>query len=81
MGATAAHRTPERVVDGMHTQVWAWMTNKCRRRMKEKRIYNSRDLPKEGGRRKMEGGSWEARGAGSPHPRARGPFSLGRRAV
>ena len=29
----------------------------------------------------MEGGSWEARGAGSPHPRARGPFSLGRSAV
>ena len=49
--------------------------------MKEKKIYNSRDLPKEGGRRKMEGGSWEARGARSPHPRAGGLFSPGRRAV
>ena len=33
MGTTAAHRAPERVVDGTCTQVWAWMTNKCRRRM------------------------------------------------
>ena len=36
MGATAAHRMPERVADGTHTQVWAWMTNKCRRRMTNK---------------------------------------------
>ena len=35
MGATAAHRTPERVADGTCTQVWAWMTNKCRRRINE----------------------------------------------
>ena len=33
MGATVAHRAPERVADGTCTQVWAWMTNKCRRRM------------------------------------------------
>ena len=33
MGTTAAHRAPERVADGKCTQVWAWMTNKCRRRM------------------------------------------------
>ena len=33
MGATAAHRTPERAADGTCTQVWAWMTNKCRRKM------------------------------------------------
>ena len=33
MGATAAHRVPERIADGTCTQVWAWMTNKCRRRM------------------------------------------------
>ena len=32
MGATAAHRALERVADGTCTQVWAWMTNKCRRR-------------------------------------------------
>ena len=56
MGAIAAHRAPERVADGTRTQVWAWMTNKCRKRMNEKkRIYNNRDLPKGGrggGRRK-----------------------------
>ena len=33
MGATAAHRASERVADGTCTQVWAWMINKCRRRM------------------------------------------------
>ena len=33
MGATAAHRAPKRVTDGMCTQVWAWMTNRCRRKM------------------------------------------------
>ena len=35
MGATAAHRASERVADGTCTQVWAWMTNKCRRRINE----------------------------------------------
>ena len=35
LGATAAHRAPERVVDGTCTQVWAWVTNKCRRRMNQ----------------------------------------------
>ena len=35
MGATAAHRAPERVADRTCTQVWAWMTNKCRRRINE----------------------------------------------
>ena len=33
--ATAAHRAPKRVADGTCTQVWAWMTNKCRRRMNQ----------------------------------------------
>ena len=33
MGATAAHRALERVADGTCTQVWAWMTNKCRRKL------------------------------------------------
>ena len=47
--------------------------------MKEKDIYNSRDLPREGGGRK-ERGSWEARRARNAHPRTRSPFSLGRRA-
>ena len=39
MGATAAHRALERVADGMCTQVWAWMTNKCRRRMNGREGY------------------------------------------
>ena len=50
MRATAAHRAPERVADRTHIQVWAWMTNKCWRRMNEGEeyiyIYNSRDLLK-----------------------------------
>ena len=33
MGAIAAHRAAERVADRTCTQVWAWMTNKCTRRM------------------------------------------------
>ena len=33
MGTTAAHRALERVADRTCTQVWAWMTNKCRRKM------------------------------------------------
>ena len=33
METTAAHRVLERIADGTCTQVWIWMTNKCRRRM------------------------------------------------
>ena len=33
MGATVAHRATEIAGDETCTQVWAWMTNKCRRRM------------------------------------------------
>ena len=43
MGATAAHRAPERMADGTCTREWAWMTDKCRRR-----IYNNGDLTKKG---------------------------------
>ena len=39
MGATAAHRAPERMADETCTQVWAWMTNKCRRRINEREGY------------------------------------------
>ena len=39
MGATAAHKTSERVVDGTCIQVWVWMTNKCRRRMNQEEGY------------------------------------------
>ena len=50
MEATAAHRAPEGVADGTYTQVEAWMTSKCRRRIngREGYIYNNRDLPKGG---------------------------------
>ena len=33
MRAAAAHKMPERMADGTRTQIWVWMTNKCRRRM------------------------------------------------
>ena len=39
MGATATHRAPERVADGTCTQVWAWITNKCRKRMNRGGVY------------------------------------------
>ena len=56
MGATATHRAPERVADGTCTQVWAWITNKCRKRMTGGGvyIYSIRDLP--GEKRKKEKG-------------------------
>ena len=41
IGAITAHRVPERVVDGTRTQVWAWMTNKCRGTKKEERRLQS----------------------------------------
>ena len=68
MGAIAAHRAPERVVDGTRTQVWAWMTNKCRKMMNEKRGYITTEISqKEGGGEEGEKGgrllgderSWE----------------------
>ena len=33
MGATAAHRTTEKVADGTCTRIWTWMTDKCRKKM------------------------------------------------
>ena len=33
MGATVAHRAPEKVANRPCTQVWAWMINKCKSRM------------------------------------------------
>ena len=35
MGATAAYRVPKRVADRTCTQVWTWITNKCRRRINQ----------------------------------------------
>ena len=89
MGVTTAHRAPERVADGTCTQVWAWMTDKCRRRMNGREGYITTEITHSSGRRKKESreaqrkerGSWDARGVGSSRLRARGPFSLGRWAV
>ena len=39
VGATTAHRTPERMADETCTWVWAWMTDKCRRRMNGRKWY------------------------------------------
>ena len=44
MGATTAHRAPERVADGMCTRVWAWMTDKCRRRMNRRKGYITTEI-------------------------------------
>ena len=49
-------------------------------------IYNNRDHSKRGGEaakkkreaQRKERGSWDARGDGDSHPRAKEPFSLGR---
>ena len=82
IGATAAHRAPERVADRTCTQVWAWMTNKCRRRMNGGEGYIATEISQKRRRKeRRKKGSWEARGAGSSHPRTRSPFSLGCRAV
>ena len=55
MGATAAHRAPERVADGTCTQVWTWMTNKCRRRMNEGEGYITIEISqRKGGRKKRK---------------------------
>ena len=56
MGAIAAHRALERVVDGTCTQVWAWMTNKCRRRMNQEEGYiTSKISQKRRGEKKLLG--------------------------
>ena len=44
MGATAAHRAPERVADGTCTQVWVWMTNKCKMMMNGREGYITTEI-------------------------------------
>ena len=58
IGATAAHRAPEGVADGTCTQVWTWMTNKCRERMNQKKWYITLEIPHKGA---LEGapGKWD----------------------
>ena len=49
MGAIVTHRVPERVADGTCTQVWTWMTNKCRRRMNGREGYITTKISQRGG--------------------------------
>ena len=44
LGATAAHRAPEIMADETCTQVGAWMTNKCRRRMNKSGGYITSEI-------------------------------------
>jgi len=43
--ATTTHRKPERVSDGIGTQVEVQMINKCRIKIFQKELYNVRDPP------------------------------------
>ena len=54
MGTIAAHRAPERVADGTCTQVWAWMTNKCRRKMNEGEGYITTEISQRKEKKKKE---------------------------
>ena len=71
--ATTAHRASEGVADGTCTQVWAWMTNKCRKRMNQREGYITSKISHEG----RAGGSSETRRDGNSHPRMRSPFPRG----
>ena len=51
MGATAAHRAPERVVDRTCTRVWAWMTDKCKRRINGREGYITTEITQSRGGR------------------------------
>ena len=55
MRTTAAHRAPERVADGTCTQVWTWMTNKCRRRMNEGEGYITTEISQRKEKKKKKG--------------------------
>ena len=75
IGATTAHRAPEGVADGMCTQVWAWMTNKCRKRMNQKKWYITLEISHK--RRGAGGCSWEVRLDGNSYPLTRSPSPRG----
>ena len=73
IGATTTHRASEGVADETCTQVWAWMTNKCRERMNQKNGYIISEIShKMGG-----GGAWEVRLDGNSYCRTRSPFPRG----
>ena len=44
MGDTTTHRVLERVADGTCTRVWAWMTDKCRKRMNGRERYITTEI-------------------------------------
>ena len=44
MEATAAHKAPERMADGMCTRGWAWITDKCRKRMNRREGYITTEI-------------------------------------
>ena len=81
MGATVAHRAPEKVADGTCTRVWAWITDKCRKKKNGGVGYITTEISQKRGTWKREAkekerGPWDARGVGDSSPRVRGPFSL-----
>jgi len=49
--AIPTHKRPERVSDGISTQVVVWMINKCRIRIIQRKLYNTRDPPWRGDRK------------------------------
>ena len=51
---TTTHRKPERVSDEIGTQVRAWMINRCRMKMVQRRIYNMKDSSLKGDQKKIE---------------------------
>ena len=64
LGATTAHRALERVTDRTCTQVWAWITNKCRRRMNQGEWYITLEISQKNGEKKekreaLRRSSWE----------------------
>ena len=75
IGVTTAHRTPEGMVDGTCTQLWAWMTNKCRERMNQKKWYITSEISHK--RRGARGCSWEVRLDENSYPRTRSPSPRG----
>ena len=82
MEATAAHRALEKVADGTCTRIWAWMTDKYRKKMNGGVGYITIEISQKGTAREREAqekerSPWDARGVRDSSPRARGPFSLG----
>ena len=49
IGVTTAHKASERVANGTCFQVWAWMTNKCRTKMTQKKDITQEIFHKERG--------------------------------